>query len=50
MNIRLIGRSDEIDVALARLRAVFPVVVSVSARYPCRGADTRVRVYVEVVS
>lgn len=50
MNIRLMGRPEEVDAAVARLRAAFPVVVSVSDPYPCRGADTRVRVYVEVIS
>lgn len=47
MNIRLTGRPYEVDAAVARLRAVFPVV---SDPYPCRGADRRVRVYLEVIS
>lgn len=47
VKIRLHGMPDEVEEAVKRLQGTF-AVVSVSDRYPDRGASRLVRVYVEV--
>jgi hypothetical protein len=47
VNIRIIALPDE-AAAVAKVLATVLPVVAVSGPYPCRGADLRVRLYLEV--
>ena len=47
MNVRIIALPDEAAAVAKILAAVLPVV-AVRGPYPCRGADLRVRLYLEV--
>jgi hypothetical protein len=47
MNIRIIALPDEAAAVAKVLSGVLPVI-AVRGPYPCRGADLRVRLYLEV--